>query len=249
VPNYYGEQRFGLRGDTHLLGQALVRGDDKTFVRHMVGLPHPAESTQVQEARSLVEAGNLAASLQVWPRHMGNERRIVQTLLDHPEDWRRATQSVPTKMRKFFVSAYQAALFNRILTRRLDALDRLQPGDLASIHGKRAVFLVEDVEIEQPRADRLEISPSGPLYGYKLTMAQGGPGEMERQVLAQEALELEDFRKRGLKMRGARRPLRIPLQDGRAWYDQGLMLSFSLPPGCYATTVLAEVTKTEPLEG
>jgi tRNA pseudouridine13 synthase len=249
VPNYYGEQRFGLRGDTHLLGQALVHGDDKAFVRHMVGLPNPAESARVQQARSLVEAGNLAASLQVWPRQMGNERRIVETLLDHPSDWRRAMRSVPLKMRKFFVAAYQGALFNRVLARRLDTLDLLLPGDLANIHGKRAVFLVEDVEAEQPRADRLEISPSGPLYGYKLTMAQGKPGEMERQVLAEEELQLEDFGRRGLKLRGARRPLRVPLKDSRAWYDQGLMLSFSLPPGCYATAVLAEVTKAEPLEG
>jgi tRNA pseudouridine13 synthase len=148
-------------------------------------------------------------------------------------------------MRKFFVSAYQSALFNRILARRLDTLGLLQVGDLANIHGKRAVFLVEDPAAEQPRADRLEISPSGPLYGYKLTMAQGVPGEMEQQVLEEEDLVLEDMRIRGMKVRGARRPLRIPLREVAIREDEGLVLSFSLPPGCYATTVLAEVMKTE----
>jgi tRNA pseudouridine13 synthase len=246
VPNYYGEQRFGLREDTHLLGRALVRRDSEGIVRRLVGVPHPAESDRVQRARQLFDEGDLVASAAAWPRGMENERRVVQSLIDHPGDWLRAANSVPTKMRKFYISAYQGALFNRIVVRRLDTLDRLQVGDLANIHGKSAVFLVEDVEVEQPRADRLEISPSGPLYGYKLTMAQGTPGEMEQQILDEEALSLEDFRLRGMKLRGARRPLRIPLHEVGLSYDEGIVLSFTLPPGCYATTVLAEVQKTIP---
>ena len=243
VPNFFGEQRFGLRGDTHLLGRALVRRDAEGLVRQLVGEPHPAESPSVRRARQLFDAGDLDASAAAWPRGMQNERRVVQSLIDHPGDWRRAARSIPTKLRKFYVSAYQGALFNRILTQRLDTLEKLQVGDLANIHGKRAVFLVEDLQAEQPRADRLEISPSGPLYGYKLTMAQGVPGEMERRVLEQEALSLEDFNLRGLKLKGARRALRFPLREVELGYDQGLLLTFALPPGCYATTVLAEVMK------
>ena len=245
VPNYFGEQRFGLRGDTGLLGRALVRGDVASFVRRLVGMPHPVESPPVQRARQLFEEGNLHASLEAWPRGMANERRAVQSLVDRPDDWLRAIRSVPTSQRKFYVSAYQGALFNRILARRIDALDQLQVGDLASIHGKRAVFLVADLDAEQPRADRLEISPSGPLYGYKLTMAQGKPGEIERQVLDEQGLRLEDFRMRGMKLRGARRPLRVPLREVEVGYDAGLMVSFGLPPGSYATIVLAEVMKTK----
>ena len=114
---------------------------------------------------------------------------------------------------------------------------------MAYLHDRGAVFSVEDPEAEQARADQLEISPSGPLFGYKLTVAGGAPGEMERAVLAEERLELESFRLPGMRLKGARRPLRVPLGEARAWLDDGLMLSFSLPPGCYATVVLAEVMK------
>jgi tRNA pseudouridine13 synthase len=245
VPNYFGEQRFGVRGETHLLGRELVRGDDEAFVRHYVGMPQAHESPPVQRARRLFEQGDLAASVRAWPHSMANERRVVQSLLERPGDLSRAVRTVPTRMRKFFASAYQGALFNRVLAARLDAIDKLQRGDLAWIHGKGAVFRVGDPEQEQGRADRLEISPSGPLYGYKLTVAQGVPGELERQVLEQEGLDLEDFRVRGIKLKGARRPLRFPLREVEAWYDEGLMLSFVLPPGCYATTVLAEVMKAD----
>jgi tRNA pseudouridine13 synthase len=74
-------------------------------------------------------------------------------------------------------------------------------------------------------------------------MAQGAPGEMERRVLEQEGLSLADFSLRGLKLKGARRALRFPLHDVGLGYEQGLVLTFALPPGCYATTVLAEVMK------
>jgi tRNA(Glu) U13 pseudouridine synthase TruD len=36
--------------------------------------------------------------------------------------------------------------------------------------------------------------------------------------------------------------------DVDVWYDAGLVLAFTLPPGCYATNVLAEVMKTSPEE-
>ena len=265
APNYFGEQRFGLRGSTHLLGRALVRKDDEAFVHHLVGFAQPVstgeqigqeeqvESPSVREARALFEAGDLESSLPLWPRHMETERRAVQALLDHPGEYPRVVRAIPSKMRSFYVSAYQSALFNRVLAQRSGAqqarwkaLSTLALGDLAYIHAKGAVFLVEDPAAEQARADRLEISPSGPLYGFKLTQAQGIPGEIEQQVLAQEGLDLEDFRLRGLKLKGARRPLRFPLSEAVVEQEgHDLVVSFSLPPGCYATVVLREMIKDQ----
>jgi tRNA pseudouridine13 synthase len=197
----------------------------------------------------------------------------LECLIDRPGDLRRAVRAVPTKMRSFYVSAYQSALFNRVLARRMaediprpgagrergergmetaatgaepsyDRLGTLVYGDLAYIHSKGAVFLVEDPAEEQARADRLEISPSGPLYGYKLTQAQGTPGDMEQRVLNEEGLTLEDWRVRGLRLKGARRPLRFPLGEPAAEQDEeGLVVTFVLPPGCYATVVLGEIIK------
>jgi tRNA pseudouridine13 synthase len=257
VPNYFGEQRFGFRGDTHLLGLALVRQDPDAFIRRFVGMPHPAETPRVREARTLFEQGDLQASWQAWPRHMEAERRVLRTLLDRPDDPRRAIRALPNRLRKFYVSAYQSALFNEVLALRLAGagpdsgstverhavLGCLMLGDLAWIHGKGAVFVVDDPDSERARADRIEISPSGPLYGYKVTLAQGVPGEVEQCVLAEQGLELDDWRLRGLKLKGARRPLRFPLREVALSYDKGLLLSFVLPPGCYATAVLREIIK------
>jgi tRNA pseudouridine13 synthase len=216
------------------------------LVQQLLGMPHPAESPRVQHARELFEAGDLEGSLNAWPRQMDAERGVVRALVDGQAP-AAAVRRLPTRLRRFYVSAYQSLLFNRILARRIErgSLGRLLLGDLAWLHGRGAVFNVEDPEVEQPRADRLEISASGPLYGYKMTMPSGLPGEMERRVLDEEGLQLEDWRVRGLKLKGARRALRIPLRDVEARYDDGLLLSFSLPPGCYATMVLSEIQKVE----
>jgi tRNA(Glu) U13 pseudouridine synthase TruD len=63
-------------------------------------------------------------------------------------------------------------------------------------------------------------------------------------VMDEEGLDLEAFRLRGLKLKGARRPLRFPLGEAAAEQDtEGLVVSFALPPGCYATVVLREIMK------
>jgi tRNA pseudouridine13 synthase len=246
VPNYYGEQRFGLRGDTHLLGRALVCQDIDALIRRLVGMPHPAESPRVRQARQLFEEGDLEGAVRAWPRQMDAERSVVRALAQGQTP-AAAVRRLPSRMRRFYVSAYQSSLFNRVLARRIERgiLGRLLLGDLAYLHGRGAVFSVDDPQAEQPRADRFEISPSGPLYGRKLSMPSGLPGEMEQRVLDEEGLALEDWRVRGLKLKGARRALRIPLRDVESSYDGGLQLCFSLPPGCYATVVLRELQKAD----
>jgi tRNA pseudouridine13 synthase len=149
-------------------------------------------------------------------------------------------------MRRFLLSAYQSYLFNHIMAARLAEVHRVREGDLAWKHDSGAVFLVVDADAEQPRAKRLEISPSGPMFGYRMPMAQGEPGRLECEMLGREALSLEDFRQRGgLRAEGARRPLRVPLGEVELWYDEGLMCRFELPPGSYATNVLREIMKQD----
>ena len=144
------------------------------------------------------------------------------------------------------MSAFQSDLFNQVLDRRLGEIDRVEAGDLAYIHGRGAVFRVERPEVEQPRADSLEISPSGPIVGHRVTLASGRPGEIEREVLAAAAIQPRDFERiKALRLRGGRRPLRVPLSDVQMETEgEDLRLEFTLPPGAYATVVLAEITKS-----
>jgi tRNA pseudouridine13 synthase len=245
VPNYFGEQRFGVRENTHLLGWALLRGDGAAFIHEYLGRPQPDERPDLQAARAAVDAGDFQAALTQWPGGLRDERRVLERLVAGAGDVNRALRAINNDLRRFAMSAYQSHLFNRLLAQRICALDHLETGDVAFIHASGAAFVVREVQVEQPRADRFEISPSGPLFGPKCLLAEGTPGERERAALAESGLSLETFRLPGIKMKGARRPYRVPLSDVQVGWDDGLMLQFRLPPGSYATEVMREVMKSD----
>jgi len=244
VPNYYGPQRFGRRGDSARLGKAVVHRDAQGFVRAFLGRPHPGEGDAVQEARARFEAGQWTEALRLFPPNMADERRALQSLVRSGGDYERAYRAVPKRLKVFLLSAYQSALFNRALDARLDTLDRVYVGDVANKHPGRAVFRVEDEAAEQPRAARFEISPTGPIFGFKMMTARGQQGELEAAILAAESLSLEDFRVGGgIQAKGARRALRFQVHEPEVWYDEGVVLRFWLDRGCYATALLAEIIK------
>jgi tRNA pseudouridine13 synthase len=76
---------------------------------------------------------------------------------------------------------------------------------------------------------------------------QGRPGEIEAEVLAREGQDAEVLVRPGpLQWQGSRRPLRFPLGEstveaGLDEHGEFLELGFTLPPGCYATSVLREL--------
>ena len=152
---------------------------------------------------------------------------------------------------RFYVSAWQAWLFNRVLAARWESFDRVLDGDLAWLHDRGAVFAVDDPAREAERALRLEISPTGPLCGEDDFAPRGEALAIERAALAAEGVP--DGRLGGpqfLRWKGARRPLRVPLADVARVFDADehgafLELAFELPPGSYATALVRELLKRD----
>jgi tRNA pseudouridine13 synthase len=172
-----------------------------------------------------------------------NYRTGAQLLID-PE--RRARMS--REKRLWYLSAYQSHFFNNVLARRIDRIDRILTGDWAMKHENGACFPVTDAALEQPRADRFEISPTGILFGSRAPWASGEPGDIERAVATEAGGNAESLAAaaKACGFRGERRSLRVQLKD-LAWSldEDRLILSFLLPPGAYATSLLREVMKVE----
>jgi len=151
--------------------------------------------------------------------------------------------------RMWYLNAYQSYLFNRILARRIHTIDRVFAGDWAAKSENGACFLVEDADVEQARADRFEISPTGVLFGSRVSWASGEPGAIEQAVITEAGATQEALvaAAKVCGFRGERRPLRVPLAE-LDWSLDGAVLtvSFALPPGAYATSVLREIMKTGP---
>jgi tRNA pseudouridine13 synthase len=254
VPNFFGPQRFGMRHDNHLLGLALLKNDAQGFVDRFLGDPDPSvDHGAVLTARQLYAKKEYDKALELWPGHLRDERRALSALVKSKGNAKRAMFAVHLELKKLLVSALQSHLFNRVLERRLLRMATLLPGDLCWKHDNGAVFALpgdpDAAAKEQPRADAHEISPTGPLFGFRMTEAGSIVGTMEAEVLSEAGLTLQDF---GGPMGapGARRPLRFFPRDIALHADSDdhgphLRLSFTLPSGTYATTLLAEVMKSD----
>lgn len=255
TPNYFGSQRFGSRGDTWQMGEALLRGDADRAIHLMCGTPSEADTGDVLEARRLFERGDYEAAARAWPYLFRENAKVCRAMARNGGKCRKALFAVDLNLKKFFISAYQSHLFNQVLAARVLELDRLLPGDLAYKCDNGAVFRVEDIAAEQPRADRFEISPTGPQFGFRMTQPSGAAEEIETRVREAAGVTCEDFGKLGsLRAPGGRRPLRFQVADpavdaGSDTAGPYIELRFTLPSGCYATSVLREICKMEMEEG
>ncbi len=149
-------------------------------------------------------------------------------------------------LRRLLLRSYQSALFNTWLAARIERgwFERLLTGDIAKKRDTGGLFEVEDPEAEQPRFDRDEITYTGPIYGSRMWWAAGEPGALERAVL-EEAEVTEEMLDRH-HLNGSRRRARLVLDDLTvAPHPDGLLFTFSLPKGAYATTVLREFIRRE----
>ena len=256
VPNYYGPQRFGNRYDSHLLGGAIINRNVDQFIDMLLGLPDSTLDGSVEfVARSFYEQGQFEKAYDAWPKSYHSHRRALRCLVNARERQREdpkriAFNRIDKNMKRLYVFAFQSDLFNQVLARRMPEIDVIWDGDLAWKHDSGACFLVEDAQVEQVRCDRFEISPSGPLFGSRMSEPTDRPGEIEQGALAQTGLGPDDFKaENGARIRGARRPLRFQPRDVTSSYDEDdhgsyLELRFELPSGCYATTLLREIIKS-----
>jgi tRNA pseudouridine13 synthase len=155
---------------------------------------------------------------------------------------------VDRRTARFLLSALQAAVFNAALETREVPLSALEAGEVAMVHASGGCFVVEDLAREAPRAAAFEISATGPIFGTRVLEPLGAAAERERAALAQFGVSPENLRlPRGIRLRGARRPLRVRPEDATAEAGEGaLVLHFALPPGSYATVLIGELL---PLEG
>ncbi len=253
VPNYYGPQRFGNRGDAQRVGRAFLKRDDRAAVRRILGYPSVSENNpHVVRAREHFMAGEWQHAHDSFPGSYREERRLLQYLLQAGENYAGARKRLSDTSRKLYSTAYQSYLFNLALSERLRRADGnlrvLFAGDMAYLHRNGALFYVTDPAKEEARTASFEISPSGPIFGKKMPVPDGIEGDVERQILELEGIRAADFHQLlpRLKLEGGRRPFRVRVEDLSWRLDQAdLCLEFFLPKGSYATTLLREIMKND----
>jgi len=147
-------------------------------------------------------------------------------------------------LRKLHVSALQSALFNDWLATRMDngCFDRVVHGDLVRKEDTGGLFVADDLQDAQARHDAWELSATGPIFGAKMRWPEHESLDLETATLDRAGLTMDTLN--GLKREGpgSRRPARVRVGDPQMSQDsEGLLLTFTLPAGSYATVVLREL--------
>ncbi|MDD2366275.1 MAG: tRNA pseudouridine(13) synthase TruD [Desulfuromonadaceae bacterium] len=245
VPNFFGYQRYGLRGDSHLLGMAMLQRNWQLATDLLIG--EEAEITDEEWAAAILlyRKGDLAGALHQFPPYCRSERDVLKRLIAKPEEYEKAFSSIHPRLKKLYLSATQSFLFDKAVAMRIQNLDVLLDGDLAVKHINGSCFMVGSAETEQGRADDFEISASGPMFGCKMKCPEGDVWGVESEILRSSGLELSMFdMPGGLRMEGERRVLRVPVTElTYDLEDDRLNLRFVLPRGSYATSLVREITK------
>jgi tRNA pseudouridine13 synthase len=156
--------------------------------------------------------------------------------------------------RRMLVSAYQSELFNRYLDARIiDSLvDKPVAGDVLKKTDTGGLFTVDNTpDALADAAARLAaraVVVTGPMFGHKVMSPPAGTPSAAREdaLLAAEGIDATAWKVLGKLAEGTRRPLLVPVANAEVRAGDApdaLVLAFTLPPGAYATVLVAEVTK------
>ena len=155
--------------------------------------------------------------------------------------------SIHPRERTYILSAARSLIFNAVLAERVTdgTWSTLEQGDVANLDSKGSVFAVGFVDAPlSERAARLDIHPTGPLWGRDDLMSQGRIRQLEERIASEYPDPCALVIAAG--MRQERRSLRLAVRD-LTWHREGadLLLRFWLTKGSYATTVLRELIDSD----
>ncbi|MFO1393338.1 MAG: tRNA pseudouridine(13) synthase TruD [Steroidobacteraceae bacterium] len=207
--------------------------------RFVIRIREAAGDTAVIEAR-LAEIGRRGVPNYFGPqrygRGLGNLARARAWAAGGPAPRDRL-------QRGFALSAARSEVFNRVVAERVmrGDWDRLLPGEAVVLDGRRSYFRADEIDATlEERCARFDVHPSGALWGRGESPAGGVARDVEEAVVASEPQLAALLEAQGL--RHERRSLRLPVRS-LEWTraDDALVLSFVLPRGTFATTVLHEL--------
>lgn len=184
VPNYFGEQRFGIEG------------------------------------------GNMERALSLFSGQKVKDK----------------------KKRGIYLSTARSHVFNSVVNERIKQsnFDNVAVGDVLMLAGTQSVFKVEELDdaIKQRLIEK-DVDITAPMWGAGELMTTGEPRLLEESIAENNQEFCQGLPRFGLKQE--RRRIRINVSDtdlellAENEGNNSVRVSFFLPAGCYATTILREL--------
>jgi tRNA pseudouridine13 synthase len=190
---------------------------------------------------------NYPQILKQLPRGMDIEYQLISALVKGKDEIY-ALRAIPINLRRLFVQAYQSYIFNLCLSKAIlrgENLRKGKDGDLCFeiegplIFGKIRKFnLISDSESN--------VVPAIRLAGYSFQAGKGRFDLLTKDTMQDEGVTARDFyikEMQELSSKGGFRQAPMCCSDFSVIDNPVLTLSFKLPKGSYATTLLRELMK------
>ncbi|MEW6069208.1 MAG: tRNA pseudouridine(13) synthase TruD [Candidatus Thermoplasmatota archaeon] len=264
IPNFYGVQRFGaVRPITHLIGKYIIRKDFEKAIMSYLTITSKEERSEIQASRNFLRSSyDFKKALLLYPKELIFERAIIHYLAKFPNDYINALKQLPKNLQMMFIHAYQAYIFNRVLSKRISLkmpLNEAMLGDFVTTVDKYNLpscdrFIKADErnisKLNQKIKER-KAFVSGVIFGFNSSLAEGAQGEIEHKIIEEERVSREDFIIPAipeLSSKGERRNLLAPINSLEYEIsNKDLKVKFQLPKGSYATSLLREFMKADKL--
>jgi tRNA pseudouridine13 synthase len=170
------------------------------------------------------------------PQRFGHDGANLTRMSEDP-------RALAPQQRSFMLSAARSLVFNAVTAERVadGSWASLETGDIANLDGRGSVFAVEaeDPSLSE-RCQRLELHPTGPLWGRGTLASAHRIHSLERAVSAHFSQACALTEQAGMEQE--RRALRLAVRDLQWERDRaGIVIRFRLTRSGFATTVLREI--------
>lgn len=251
VPNYFDDQRFGSLGESReFIAAPWCRGDYERAL--WLGLAEANEHDRPDDRheKELIREqwGDWIALKAALPKC--SRRSIVTYLCDHPTDFRRALALMRIDLRGMWLSAFQSAVWNRLLAESLHDVCRPEQLFVVDFGERPAPFSLALDESQRRELINLDL----PLPSGRLKLQSGPLYDRLHRVLAEFGLLPREMRVKyprdSFFSKGDRAAVYVPAQleyqtepDEVYVGRQKLTLAFDLPRGSYATILIKRLSE------
>ena len=205
-PNWIGPQRFGSgRPVTAEVGKHVLAGNFQLAVLTYLSMEGFDENPDVAGFRKHVrDNGVTAEGLELAPKWLGFESRMIEHLLDNQDDYLGAFKKLPNNLQLMPIHAAQSIIFNQSLNRRISSglpISTPIEGDLVGrIDEKGQLNVNSCVTVESRTLPRItrncqlgRLVTTGPLPGSEIYVAGGKSREIELSAISDRGLAEIDW--------------------------------------------------------
>ena len=205
-PNWIGPQRFGSgRPVTAEVGKHVLAGNFQQAVLTYLSMEGYEENEEVAAFRKHIrDNGPTKEALDLAPKWLGFESRMLEHLINNPDDYLGAFKKLPNNLQLMTIHAAQSIIFNKSLNRRLSSglpISTPVEGDLVGrIDEKGQLNVNSCVTVEHRTLPRISrncqlgrLVSTGPLPGSEIFVADGEAKDIELAAIKECGLENVDW--------------------------------------------------------